>query len=651
MKEVDILATAKKQWEEAISAWQTNHDEMLDDLEFAAGKQWPDELQTMRESEGRPCHTINKLPAFIEQVVGDQLLNDPQVKFIPVDGNADPDTAEILTGLLRNIEHQSDADIAYDTAFDSAVTCGKGAWRIITDYVDDESFDQEIRILRTVDRFSIIPDPLSVMWDYSDGRYLFVCEDVSRESFEQEYPDADHSQWDDKDKVQNWITPDYIRVAEYFYKKQVPGELYQIQYQDDSISVVRELPEQDEFNPYIVLAKRKLKTDEIWYCKLTATQILEKQVKWIGKYFPVPIVWGKELIIGKKRIYRGLIRYAKDPQRLYNYSRSANTEATSLAPKAPYLMTPKQLGNHAHMWNTANSKNWPYLLYDHDAQAAGPPQRQPPAMVNSAIQTEIMISDQEMHDTTGLQLASLGKKSNEQSGKAIAFRQQEGDVATYFYMSNLARAKKYSAKVILDLIPKIYDTARIIRILGPDGKEKMVRINQEYQNEDGETKAHMLNVGKYDVAVQIGPAFTTQRQEAAANMMDYAKLLPPQVATAVLPLVAKNQDWPGAGELAERIEKFLPPGIVDKKEDKPEQVDPAQQMQAQQQAMLMQQQQIVFELELEKKKVELQQEQARLEGLVLDNKQKSIDMGKDIQEMTHKEARVMQPVSESQDVE
>jgi hypothetical protein len=462
---------------------------------------------------------------------------------------------------MRHIEQQSDAEVAYDTADDSAASCGKGAWRVNTDYVDDKTFDQEIRIERILNRFSVYPDPAAQKWDYSDGRWFFVTEDMPTSVFKAAYPDAALGEWEGSEQTNEWIGPDTRRVAEYFYKKEIPGTVYEIEYQDGAKEVVNELPKQDEYRPYIVNRSRKSSRYEIWWAKMSGNEVLEGPVKLPGSYYPIVVLWGKELVLDKKRIYRGVVRFAKDPQKLYNYSRSSNAEQTSLAPKVPYIVTPKMIQNHEDMWKTANEKNWPYLLVNPDAQAAWKPTREASPPVNSAIHQEMMIADQEIHDTTGLQQASLGERSNEKSGIAITARQRKGDIANFAYANNFGRALKYTGKVVLDLIPKIYDTARIVRILGPDGAEKMVKINQQYQNEKGEIVTHDLGIGKYDCVVTLGPSYETRRQESGDSMIEFIKAVP-GIAPLVMDLVAKNQDWPGAEQFEERIKKTIDPKLL-----------------------------------------------------------------------------------------
>jgi hypothetical protein len=566
-----ILNQARDNFKDALDGWMGNRTEWADDLAFLEGDQWPTDIRADREKDGRPCLTINKLPSFVDQITGDQLQNRPQLKVTPVDDYADKPTAEIISGIIRNIERVSDAEVAYDTAFQAAAECGFGAWRILTDYIDSESFDQEILIERIANQFTVYPDPLANKIDYSDGRYMYVTEEIPQKVFEQMYPESTVNDWEEiPETLTDWITEEKVRVAEYWYKETKESKIYLVRGPDGNETIVPEIPSDE----YDVVQSRTVENEEIWWLKTNGHEILEKPQKWAGDYFPIILVWGKERNLQGKKSYRGAIRDAKDPQRLYNYNRSLNAETTSLAPKAPYVMTPDQVSGHEHQWKTASKRNWPYLLYNPDMdKTVPPPQRQFPSQLSTAVQSEIIISDQEIHDTTGLQLASMGKASNERSGVAIQERKAEGDRGSYGYINSLGRAQKYQGKVLVNLIPKIYDTARIARIIGEDGKEKRVPVNQPFQTgatpEGSPIEAiYDLTVGRYDVAITIGPNFATQRQEAADSMMRFIKFAP-QAGQVVMDLIAKYQDWPGAEEIEKRLRKILPPGMYEPEEGEP----------------------------------------------------------------------------------
>ena len=558
----DILNRIKDRFKESSEAFGDNHDKMVDDLLFIEGEgnQWPGDIKKDREADGRPCLEINKIPTFLDQVLGDERQNRPSIKVRPVDDKADVDTAEILTGAIKNIENVSDAQVAYDTAFEAAAGPGKGAFRIVTEYADDDVFEQDIKIERIKNSLTVYPDPNAQKWSYEDGKYMIITELVPRDEFETEYPNADPCNFEgSKDQKDAWIGQKTVRVAEYFEKEEITKKLYLVKMPDGETDTVDDL--ETVKGEYEVIKEREVKTQKIIWYKASGKEILEGPTNWAGKYFPIVLVWGKELNIEGRSVYSGMIRRAKDPSRLYNYYRSLGAEIIALAPKAPYLATPAQIQGHESQWNLAHKKNYPYLLYNPDKAAATAfPQRQFPSQAQTGIQQEVIIADQEIHDTTGLQQASLGERSNEKSGKAIQERRQAGDRGQFAYTDNLARALKYAGKVLVDLIPKIWDTERFIRIEPEDGETELVQVNKPFEK-DGKSHLYDLTIGKYDAVITVGPSYATQRIEAADNMIRFIEAMP-NAAPVIGDLIAKNMDWRGADEIAERLKKLLPPGLA-----------------------------------------------------------------------------------------
>jgi len=567
MTDQDLLYEIRQRFKEAYDAADAEYTAAIEDLEFFNGEQWPRDLQSERDADGRPTLTINKLPTFTDQVVGDLRQNKPAISVKPVDSKADPKTAEILSGLIRNIEVQSDADVAYDTAVESSVICGFGAFRITTEYADDDIFDLDIHIRRIKNPFTVYWDPAANNFDRSDARFCFVTEQMPRDEFDRLYPDASTS-WTEggHDQDLNWGDDKSVRVVEYFKKEAKKRTVYLVEKLDpftgQSQQFVSEMdPAKAPLDPtWKVLKKREIEDFTIKWYKATFGEILER-TDWPGDLIPIISVYGKETNIESTSKYRGMVRHAKDSQRLYNYSRSTGAEMISLAPKSPFLVTAKQIGNYMHIWDKAHKKNFPYLPYDVDPlNPQAIPHRSEPVVVNTGVNNEIMIADQELHDTTGLQLASLGKKSNEKSGRAILARQREGDVASFAFYDNLGRAMKYAGRVLINLIPKVYDTARIVRVINPDGTNQRVAVNVPFQNEQGMQQVFDLTVGKYDVEVSIGPSYTTQREETAENMLRFIQAVP-QAGMLLADLFAKSLDWPGADKIEERLRLLLPPQI------------------------------------------------------------------------------------------
>jgi len=346
-------------------------------------------------------------------------------------------------------------------------------------------------------------------------------------------------------------------------------------------------------------------------------------------------VWGKETNIQGKRILRGVVRNAKDPQRMYNYYRTLSAESIALAPKAPFLVTPRQIEGHETQWGEAHKRNFPYLLYNVDTKSpAAVPQRQFPKTVETAIANEVMVADQEMRDTTGIQQAALGMESNEKSGRAVRERKKESDVGSFAYIDNLARSLTLAGKILVDLIPKIYDTPRTLRLKGEDGSVSTVDVNKEIEQDGQRVLVNDITVGKYDVTVTVGPSYSTQRQESAESMMAFIGVFK-EAAPLIGDLIAKNMDWPGAQEISDRLKKILPPGFAEEETQQPGQQPagmPGPQMPMgpppeQALAETMGESELeMADVKLEQEKVKLSQEKVKLKGLDLDNQKKKVEI-------------------------
>ena len=637
------------------SAEQDNRRQAIEDLAFRNGEQWPEDLKAQRERDGRPCLVLNKLPGFIDQVVGDQRQNRPSIKVRPVDSKSDPEIAKILEGLIRSIEVQSKADIAYDSSFEQAVSCGYGAFRVLTQYADDDVFEQDVLIKPILNPFTVYFDPDAKEWDRSDGRYCFVTEWIDKDVFESRYGKKfEKTDFDSDMGEQEWVEGDKIRVAEYWMKEEETRKLLQLRTMEGDIYTVW-ADDEAKIGPrpegIEVVKEREVKTHRVKCYTVSGTDILDEK-EWAGKYIPIVPVWGKELNINGRRYVRGLIRFAKDAQRLYNYARSAQIEAVALQPKAPIMATPEQIEGHEYQWDTMGTANFPYLLVNPDPRMPGYPQRMNPPQMSSGHTEQVQISSDEMKSTTGIYDASLGARGNETSGRAILARQKEGDVATFAFIDNLSRSLTYCGKILVDLIPKIYDTERVIRVRGIDGQEQTVEINKAMVEKDQQTGQPVpvlfndITAGKYDVAVTVGPSFTTQRLETADILMQMTQANP-NLWTVIGDLIVKNLDFIDSEEMVNRLKKIMPPGLAEDSQaaqGQPEQgpqEQAMQQQQAQQQAQQQQMQQQVqqqaqqkMQMETMKDQISIAQEKARLDGIEMDNKKKALEIDKMVAELS-----------------
>jgi hypothetical protein len=553
----DTLREAREAFERAADAEAENRREALDDLRFARlGEQWPEKVRRERELEGRPCLTINRLPAFIRQVVNDARLNKPAITTHPVDDAADPETAELFNGLMRHIEQSSDAEVAYDTALDFAVTCGVGYFRINTRYASDDSFDQDIAIERVANPFSIYGDPESVAADSSDWNVAFVVDSLPRAAFAHRWPGADAAGWDDGEPWGD-RDGDRIAVAEYWRRERVDRTILALsdgQVVEEGVYRAQKAMF-DALGVTPVGRPRKVAGHRVSQRLLSGSEVLET-VDWAGRFIPIVPVYGEELMVDGRRRLRSLVRDAKDPQRMFNYWRTASTELVALAPKAPFVGRKGAFETDAAKWATANVQSHAYIEYD----GPEPPMRQPFAGVPAGALQEALNASDDMKAAMGLYDASLGARSNETSGRAIMARQREGDVSTFHYIDNLSRAIRHAGRILLDLIPKAYGTARVVRILGPDGSAKNVAVGAAgagAQVLQAVERVYDLGVGKYDVTVRSGPSFTSRREEAATQMIELIRAYP-AAAPVIGDLLAKNLDWPGADEVAQRLAALLP---------------------------------------------------------------------------------------------
>jgi hypothetical protein len=561
----DLLSEAREAFSRAADAEAENRREALDDLRFARlGEQWPDAVRRQRDREGRPCLTINRLPAFIRQVVNDARQNKPAIHVHPEDSAADPETAEVFNGLVRHVEQSSDAEVAYDTALDFAVTCGFGYFRINTRYAADDGFDQELAIERVANPFSIYGDPNSTAADSADWNTAFVVENLERAEFLARWPGAETADWSGDGRLgasSRHLSShggERVTVAEWWRRERVNRTMLALSdgrvVEEATYTAERALFEALGVKP--VGRPRQAASHKVTQRIVSGAEILET-VDWPGRFIPIVPVYGEELMVDGRRRLRGLVRDAKDPQRMFNYWRTASTELVALAPKAPFIGRRGAFETDSAKWASANTETHAYIEYD----GPEPPQRQPFAGVPAGPLQEALNAADDMKSIMGLHDASLGARSNETSGRAILARQREGDVSTFHYIDNLSRAIRHAGRILVDLIPKVYATARVVRVLGPDGKAGAAAVSPGARG--GETlravgRIHDLGVGRYDLTVRSGPSFTSRREEAAGQMIELIRAYP-AAAPLIGDILARNLDWPGADEIAERLAATLPP--------------------------------------------------------------------------------------------
>lgn len=577
-----ILSDARAFLQDRITAEQEGRLAALDDLKFVsdAKNQWPAEVAQARRSDGRPCLTINKLPTFLHQVTNDMRQNRGSIKVHPVDDGADVEIADVYQGLIRAIEYESNADVAYDTAGGSAALMGFGFFRLVTEYCGQDSFDQDIKFKRIRNAFTVYLGP-HVEPDGSDMMKALITEEIRREEFKRQYPKADPCdesiQRGVGDQLAEWIGKDKVRIAEFYRVETKAAKLIRVNgkamFADDPAAAGA----QPDVNPKTGKPIERMSAVRTvnWY-KVTGVEVLER-AEIACNWIPVFPVYGDEYDVDGKIIRSGLIRNAKDPAQMYNVWMTAATEEIGLRPKNPFIGAEGQFEGHEPKWNNANTRSYPYMEYvpvTIDGTLAPPPQRQPMADIPAGVLAMAMHASDDIKATTGIYDAGLGARGNETSGRAITARQKESDTSNFHYTDGLARARRHAGRCLVWMIPRVYDTERMVRILGEDEEPKQITVNQpktpqmkaqEQAKQASKPSKQMaaiseiandLSVGKYDVTVSTGPSYSTLRQETAEAMIQVSGAYPALWEKAG-DLLVKSLDWHNADEIADRIR---PPG-------------------------------------------------------------------------------------------
>lgn len=653
----DLLQKAKECFKEDQEAFRDNRERMLEDLRFsnpACPEQWDDAVRRAREqSEGgaRPCLTFDQTNQYIAQVVNDSRQNKPGIKVIPVDSGADIEVAEKIEGMIRHIEYSSRAGIAYDTAQEYAARIGLGWLRVLPEVVQAERNEQEIRIKRVHDPLSVILDANSQEPDGSDASRGFIETVLTKKAFKELYPKASVISWDSSDRLDGWIADDSVRVCEYFYKVETKvNNLVIAGPQGERMTVTEDeywrLAEQTGMRPMVEATFPTTETEVKWV-KMSGMEILE-ETDFPSRFIPLVPVLGYEVYVEGRRFLCGMTRRMMDAQRAYNYERTSYIEQVALQPKAPFVLPWESVENFQDEWATANTSNRAYLPYnslDSEGRQLPQPQRQGPPPVGASFIQGGALALSDIQASIGMYRANLGAPSDETSGRAINARQREGDTANYHYIDNLSRSIEQLGRIIVDMIPRIYDTQRVARITGDDGSVDSVQINPEMQQAKQKTADALVinpSVGQYDVRVRVGPSYTTLRQESAEAIGQILQGNPN--AFAVLgPEWAKMQDWPNAEKVSKMLLAMAPPQVQALAQGDQEIPAPVQ---AQMQQMKQQMQQLQQALQEANQKLEADAVEA-MQKMVEADKDRSIDAYKAETERL----KIMQPAMGPQEIQ
>jgi hypothetical protein len=594
MKPDDIVAEAKKRFALARDFYAKERQLAVEDTKFAMGDsdngwQWPDDIKRGRESDKKVCLTVNTTAQHCNQIINGIRANRPSVKVSPSDNKASAKTAEILGGLVRNIQVSSGADEPHDTAAEHSIYGGEGYWRILTEYESPVSFNQVIRIVSCPNPGQVFIDPNCKQADKSDAEWGFIFDDISIEQAKREHKDINPQSWGGIDNL--WVKEETVQRAEYFYCTYKTDTAVML---EDGSTVLKSAMPEDAvvaLNPRTGEPMERPTKIKSWkWCKLLGghDKPLDER-DWLGKYLPIIAVTGKELNVAGQIVRKGIVRDLKDPARMVNFAYSETVQTIALQNKVPYMAAMESIEGHEDVWGSANIDTRVYLpwnAFDENGNPLPKPNREPPALLPAAQVQLLQLSTEQMRAASGQQNANFGIKSEAASGIGIQRLKQQGEIATFHFPDNLARALRYEAKVLIDLIQKYYDTKRVVRILGLDGAEESAMLDPDLPNAYAESQDEEIQkifnplVGEYDVVIDTGPSYQTQRQEGAANLNELAAKNPALMQIAG-DLIMRAQDFPMASELADRLAKALPPELQDKKQGE-QQIDPQQQAQIEQ---------------------------------------------------------------------
>ena len=580
-KATDKHRKALQDYKRALDYDRENREAALDDSAFVAGEQWPDDLLAARAN--RPCMTVNRLPSFIRQVANEIRIKPPAIQVVAME-DADRDLADVQEGLIRSIEAVSSARRAYASAIEDSTRCGMGFLRVMTDYATEDSFDQEARIRHIDNPMSVLMDPDMVDPLGSDAKFAFVLDTMSEQAFREAYPDKssgmDGDATTEMQSREGWLSDNRVQIAEYWCVEETPvdvllledGTVVDVSEYDamveaynqdaDAFQLVAteaqaeaattgaepELPDPPQAPPLPAYnadgtpRTRKVKRRKVMSYLMSGGEFLEGPTEWVGSRIPIVPVWGEVYRIGDRTVRTSLIRFAKDSQRMINFWRSASVEALALAPRAPVLITAQQVKGHELDWANAGLDNPAVLVYNETG--SGVPTRLMPPTMQAAMFNEAAVAQDDLKATTGIYDAALGARSNETSGKAIMARQREGDISTYAFIDNLMQAVEEIGRILVNIIPRVYDAQRQIRILGPRMETKVLTVNDGGQYD--------LTRGKYDVVVKAGGAFTTRREEMAEIFQGLMQSVP-ALAPVIIPRLIDVLDMPDAEEIAQEV--------------------------------------------------------------------------------------------------
>jgi hypothetical protein len=579
-KLADIHQQARAEFDQIQSALYQERMNCLGDRRFCSlsGAQWEGPLG--QQFENKPRFEVNKVHMAVQRIINEYRNNRIGVYFVSKEGEEYDKLADTCAGLYRADEQSPTAEEAYDNAFEEAVMGGFGAWRLRTEYKneeDPEEDEQRVCIEPIFDAdTSVYFDLGAKRQDKADAKRCFVLTSMTYDAYKAEWND-DPSTWPKTiTRSQfDWYTPSVVYVAEYYVVEEVSQQIRiyrDFSGKEESLGP-DELDEEEEMlaTGWKEVRRKKVKTRKVRKYIMSGAKILEDCGYIAGKNIPIVPVYGKRWFVDNVERCMGHVRLAKDAQRLKNMQLSKLGEIAALSAMEKPILVPEQVAGHQLMWAEDNLKNYPYLLVNPitdsngNTSAGGPVAYTKPPSIPPSMAALLQLTEADMQEILGSPQQG-DKMVSHLSGKTVELIQQRLDMQTFIYMSNMAKAVKRCGEIWLSIARDIFvEQGRKMKSVASNGKMESVELMKPVVNEEGEIEyENDMSDAEYDVEVTVGPSSTTKRQATVRALTDMMTLTQDPEMTQVLSAMAMlNMEGEGIEDVRDYFrKKLLRMGVV-----------------------------------------------------------------------------------------
>lgn len=586
LSEKEIFEEARARLKIATDAESDNRNDAKYAMRFREGEQWGDEpVSTTSVMDGIEL-TINLTDAFVTRVENNIREQRPRGKCHPVGDGADVETAQIINGIGRHVETRSDASIAYDMACKCAITGGWGYFRIISEYLSEDGFEKDLRILPIRNPFTVYMDPSSIMPDGHDQGWCLISVKMKLAEYRRKYGKEPAVDWNDvgrDEQTLDWQDGENIRLAEYFRIREIEEKLYLLKdaQGNQHTRFKSEMPAKESLEAagLVIAGERQSTRRKVEWFRLNGLKVIQRE-QLPGKWIPVFRVQGNAVEIDGEVKRRGMVKAMIDPQRMVNYGEVSKIKRLGLTPKAPWVAAEGQLDGHPE-WDNANTQSYSVLTYkpvvietSNGSVPLPPPQRQQPAGIEQGFSEFVQSMRTNLTAIAGMpNEPGVDRQGEVISGRALRQRAKISDQSHYQYYDNLTLAIAQCWRVMLDWIPAYYsEPGRIQRIIGEDSTPEIVNLNEKDESEGIKKVKNDLSVGRYDVVMDVGPGYETRREEGAEALLQLvnSSALGQKISQVGADLVVRSIDAPYMQELADRFSAMTPEGLQKVMEGMPE---------------------------------------------------------------------------------